>query len=217
MSGPFDAEIPPGHPRFFSLEGVDGSGKSTQLLLLADALRAKGFEVITPREPGGTPVSDRIREVLLSPDHPVAPEAELLLFSAARAQLVSQVIAPALAAGKVVLADRFGWSTWAYQGYGRGLDSARIRFLFRLACGEVWPCHSWLLDLPADRMRARLAEAGRGRDRMEGETVEFFERVRAGYLDIAKAHPGHFTVVDAVGERKAIHQTLLASVLQRLS
>jgi dTMP kinase len=216
MAGILDASIPAGHPRFFSLEGVDGSGKSTQLVLLADALRSKGFDVITPREPGGTPVSDRIRQVILSPDHPVAPEAELLLFSAARAQLVSEVIAPALLAGKVVLADRFGWSTWAYQGYGRGIDPARIRFLFQVACGGTWPSHSWLLDLPADRMRARLAEAGRGPDRMEAEKVEFFERVRAGYLEIAKAHPGHFTVLDAVGDREAIHASLLASVLKRL-
>jgi dTMP kinase len=216
MAGPSDASIPAGHPRFFSLEGVDGSGKSTQLVLLAEALRAEGYEVLTPREPGGTPVSDRIRQVLLSPDHPVAPEAELLLFSAARAQLVAEVIAPALEAGKVVLADRFGWSTWAYQGYGRGIDATVIRSLFRIACGGIWPSHSWLLDLPADRMRARLADAGRGPDRMEAEKADFFERVRAGYLEIAKAHPGHFTVLDAVGERGDIHKALWAQIRSRL-
>lgn len=211
-----EAGIPAGHPRFFSLEGVDGSGKTTQLSLLAEALRQQGFETVSIREPGGTPVSDRIREVLLSPDHPVAPEAELLLFSAARAQLVSEIIALALKAGKVVLADRFGWSTLAYQGYGRGLDQAPIRFLFRLACGDIWPSHSYLLDLPTELMRERLAIAGRGRDRMEGEKVEFFERVRRGYLDIAARHPGHFTVLEATQTPEALHRTLAERILARL-
>jgi dTMP kinase len=209
-------DVPIGHPRFFSLEGVDGSGKTTQLGLLAEALEARGREVVRIREPGGTAVSDRIRAVLLDPGHRVSPEAELLLFSAARAQLVSEVIEPALSAGKVVLADRFGWSTWAYQGHGRGLDPAVIRSLFRVACGDVWPSHSWLLDLPADLMRARLLGAGRGPDRMEGEKAEFFERVRKGYLEIAAAHPGHFTVMDATAAPEAIHGALAAQVLSRL-
>jgi dTMP kinase len=129
---------------------------------------------------------------------------------------VSQVIAPALASGKVVLADRFGWSTLAYQGHGRGLDPSAIRFLFRLACGGTWPSHSWLLDLPPAQIRARLAGAGRGPDRMEGEQAEFFERVSRGYRDIAAAHPGHFTVMDATGAREALHRTLVDQVLSRL-
>lgn len=208
--------IPAGHPRFFSLEGVDGSGKTTQLRKLSDALRSRGREVLCLREPGGTAVSDRIRAILLDPGHPVSPEAELLLFSAARAQLVAEVIAPALSAGKVVLADRFGWSTWAYQGFGRGLDPAVIRSLFRVACGEVWPSHSWLLDLPPSLMRGRLLGAGRGPDRLEGEKAEFFEKVRAGYLEIAAAHPGHFTVMDATADPEAIHAALAAQVLARL-
>lgn len=211
-----DSGIPAGHPRFFSLEGVDGSGKTTQLSLLAEALRKQGFETVSIREPGGTPVSDRIREVLLSPDHPVAPEAELLLFSAARAQLVSEIIAPALKAGKVVLADRFGWSTLAYQGYGRGLDQAPIRFLFRVACGDIWPSHSYLLDLPTGLMRERLAVAGRGKDRMEGEKADFFERVRRGYLDIAVRYPGHFTVLEATQTPEALHRILAERILARL-
>ena len=111
-----------GHPRFFSLEGVDGSGKTTQISLLVAHLKATGRDAISVREPGGTPVSDRIRSLLLDPENAIVPTAELLLYSAARAQLVSQVISPALSAGSVVIADRFGWSTMAYQGYGRGLD-----------------------------------------------------------------------------------------------
>lgn len=208
--------IPAGHPRFFSLEGVDGSGKTTQLARLAEALRAGGREVLCIREPGGTAVSDRIRAILLDPGHTVSPVAELLLFSAARAQLVSEVVAPALSGGKVVLADRFGWSTWAYQGHGRGLDPAVIRSLYRVACGEIWPSHSWLLDLPTSLMRERLAGAGRGPDRMEGERSEFFEKVRRGYLEIAGAHPGHFTVLDATADPESIHAALAAQVLDRL-
>jgi dTMP kinase len=196
---------------------VDGSGKTTQMGLLAEALRRSGYEILCIREPGGTRVGDRIREVLLAPEHDVVPEAELLLFSAARAQLVAEVIAPALAAGKVVLADRFGWSTWAYQGHGRGQDPERIRYLSRLACDGIWPSHSWLLDLPAERMRARLQGAGRGPDRMESEKQDFFERVRRGYLEIASAHPGHFTVVDAGGSPEAIHARIRDGLFARLA
>jgi dTMP kinase len=215
-SGDPTTAIPAGHSRFFSLEGVDGSGKTTQMALLSEALRRRGFETLCIREPGGTRVGDRIREILLAPGQSVAPEAELLLFSAARAQLVAEVIRPALEAGKVVLADRFGWSTWAYQGHGRGQDPERIRYLFRLACDGIWPAHSWLLDLPADRMRDRLREAGRGPDRMENEKQEFFERVRRGYLEIASAHPGHFTVMDAGASPESIHALILDSLLERL-
>lgn len=214
--GGSSASIPPGHPRFFSLEGVDGSGKTTQVGLLAEALRRRGFEALCIREPGGTRVGDRIREILLAPEHDIAPGTELLLFSAARAQLVAEVIAPALAAGKVVLADRFGWSTWAYQGHGRGQDPERIRYLSGMACDGIWPSHSWLLDLPAGRMRERLDSAGRGPDRLESENRDFFERVRRGYLEIAAAHPGHFTVVDAGGGPEGIHALIRDGLFARL-
>lgn len=201
-----------GKAGFFSLEGVDGSGKTTQLALLAERLRRSGREVVTVREPGGTPVSDRIRQLILSPDNPIVPAAELLLFSAARAQLVSQVIAPALEAGKVVLADRFGWSTLAYQGYGRGMDPAPIRELFRIACGDVWPFHSFLLDLPVSAMGARLAAGGRAADRMESESAAFFERVRLGYRRIAEDHSDRFTVIDAGQSPEAVHQAIIAGL-----
>lgn len=205
-----------GNPGFFSLEGVDGSGKTTQLALLAEHLRRAGREVVTVREPGGTPVSDKIRALILSPENPIVPAAELLLFSAARAQLVSQVIAPALKAGKVVLADRFGWSTLAYQGYGRGMDHGPIRELFRIACGDIWPLHSFLLDLPVASMRDRLAAGGRSADRMESESAAFFERVRLGYRRIAQENADRFTVIDAGQSPEAVQQAILAKLVPLL-
>jgi dTMP kinase len=207
---------PPGHPRFFSLEGVDGSGKSTQLALLSERLRAQGREVITVREPGGTPVSDSIRRILLDPANRVAPIAELLLFSAARAQLAEEVIGPALDAGQIVLADRFGWSTLAYQGYGRGLDQGDISELFRIACGSVWPAHSFLLDLPVAAIAARLEAGGRPADRMESAGEAFFAKVAAGYRAIADANPGRFTILDATRKPDELHAAIAAGVESRL-
>ena len=201
-----------GSPGFFSLEGVDGSGKTTQLALLAQALQKQGREVLTVREPGGTPVSDKIRQLILDPGNAIVPAAELLLFSAARAQLVAEVIAPALQAGKIVLADRFGWSTLAYQGYGRGMDAAPIRELFRIACREIWPHHSFLLDLPVANMRARLESGGRPADRMERESSLFFDRVRQGYLSIAKENADRFTVIDGSQPPETVHRALLAEL-----
>ncbi len=215
-SGP-GRELTQGHPRFFSLEGVDGSGKSTQLALLAEKLRSRGHEVITVREPGGAPVSDSIRRILLDPANQVAPAAELLLFSAARAQLADEVIGPALASGKIVLADRFGWSTLAYQGYGRGLAHADIFELFRIACGPVWPSHSILLDLPVTAIAARLVAGGRPADRMESAGDGFFAKVRAGYRAIAESNPGRFTVLDATRKPEELHAAILADLESRLA
>ena len=202
----------PGRPGFYSLEGVDGSGKSTQLALLADHLRASGRDVVTVREPGGTPVSDSIRKLLLDPANPIAPAAELLLFSAARAQLVEQVIAPALAEGKIVLADRFGWSTLAYQGYGRGLSQKRILELFSIACGSVWPAHSFLLDLPVAAIAGRLEAGGRPADRMESAGAGFFERVGEGYRAIAREYSDRFTVIDAARQPESVHQAIIGKL-----
>jgi dTMP kinase len=186
------------------------------LALLADRLRAQGREAVTVREPGGTPVSDAIRRLLLDPGNRIAPVAELLLFSAARAQLAEQVIAPALADGKIVLADRFGWSTLAYQGYGRGLDREPIFDLFRIACGPVWPTHSFLLDLPASEIAARLRSGGRAADRMESAGDGFFANVRAGYRSIAEAYPDRFTVLDASLPPGALHEAIAGELEGRL-
>jgi dTMP kinase len=146
--------------------------------------------------------------LLLSPDNAIVPAAELLLFSAGRAQLVAQVISPALEEGRIVLADRFGWSTLAYQGYGRGMDHAQISALFGIACGPVWPIHSFLLDLPVESMRERLAAGGRPADRMESENARFFERVRTGYLSIARENSERFTVLDAGKPAQDVHEAI---------
>lgn len=206
-----------GSPRFFSLEGVDGSGKTTQIALLMAQLRASGLEPISVREPGGTPVSDQIRRLLLAPENAIVPTAELLLYSAARAQLVAQIIDPALKAGKIVIADRFGWSTLAYQGYGRGLDRGKIRMLFDIACGSVWPLHSILLDIPVESMRARMAAEGRPADRMENENADFFQRVRLGYLEIAAENPDRFTVMDGTLPQEVLHRAILAKITALLA
>lgn len=209
--------FPAGHPRFFCLEGLDGSGKTTQIALLAEALRGAGYEPVCVREPGGTQLSDGIRALLLNKEHPVSPEAELLLFSAARAQLVSEVIAPALDDGKVVIADRFGWSTLAYQGFGRGIDKGKIALLFQVACGDTWPGHTFLLDLPVASIRARLQAGGRAPDRMEKEKDAFFEKVRDGYREIAKENADRFTVLDAARDAVVLQETIQAQVFSRLA
>jgi dTMP kinase len=174
-----------------------------------DHFKASGYPAISVREPGGTLVSNQIRNLLLAPENHIAPVAELLLYSAARAQLVSEVIDPALKAGKVVIADRFGWSTLAYQGYGRGLNHGQINILLDLACGPVWPIHSFLLDIPVATMRTRLLTEGRPADRMENENAAFFSRVCEGYRAIAVENGERFTVLDGTLPTETIHETIL--------
>jgi len=174
-----------GTGRLFAFEGVDGSGKSTQIRICAQSLLAAGREVVQVREPGGTPLSDAIRTLVLDPRHTVDARAELLLYMAARAQLVAEVIAPALQAGKIVLADRFGWSTLAYQGYGRGLDLNDIAALMGVACGPVWPDFIAVLDIEPGARKQRLLQQGRPLDRIESQGEEFFTRVRRGFLTLA--------------------------------
>jgi dTMP kinase len=205
---------------FFVLEGIDGAGKSTQAALLVEALERGGREVVRVRDPGGTPVSDRIRALLLSPENPVAPSAEVCLYAAARAQLVAEVIRPALEAGKVVVSDRFTWSTHAYQGAGRGLDAEHIAALERVACGGVLPAHVFVLDLdPADR-GARLESKGNGLDRMERENGEFFARVREGFLELARTRADRGTVLDARRPAEELHAEIfrkVTSILEKIS
>lgn len=183
-------------PRFVTLEGGEGAGKSTVIAALRDALQATGTEVVCTREPGGTPLAEQIRGLLLGNDHePPEPETELLLMFAARAQHVGQVILPALRRGAWVVSDRFTDASHAYQGGGRGLDHGFISELERCTVGIV-PGMTLLLDVPVDigLLRAR----GRGpSDRIEGERDEFFERVRASYRALAHADPGRFRVIDA--------------------
>jgi dTMP kinase len=186
--------------RFISFEGSEGCGKSTQLARLRARLEAEGKDVLLTREPGGTPAGERIRDLLQhDPEgEGLTPEAELLLFAASRAQLVREVILPALDAGTWVLADRFLDSTTVYQGVGRGLDLAAVSAINGFAVGDCLPDTTILLDLSVAEGRARIgARDGGAADRMEREPDSFFEKVRAGYLELAAANPERFAVLDA--------------------
>ena len=184
---------------FVSFEGPEGGGKTTQIQLLARWLREAGREVITTREPGGTRIGDAIRSVLLNPQHvEMRPEAEILLFSAARAQIVGEVIRPHLARGGVVLCDRFADSTLAYQGYGRELDLGVLRQITGFATGWLTPDLTICLDLPVvDGLRRKQGGDLAEWNRMEREELAFHERVRAGYLALAAGEPDRWFVVDA--------------------
>lgn len=184
------------HPRFISLEGGEGVGKTSALQAIADALAERG-EVVVTREPGGTPLGEDIRSLLLEDrGEPLSDHAELLMMFAARAQLVSQVIQPALARGAFVLSSRFVDSTYAYQGYGRGMDIRFIRSLDQ-ATLPVMPGTTFLLDLDVPTGRQRVESRGEGVDRIESEDDGFFERVRTGYQIRAVAEPSRFRLVDA--------------------
>jgi dTMP kinase len=188
---------------FITLEGIEGSGKSTQVQRLASNLRRRGLVVLTTREPGGCSIADAIRQILLHPaSTALVPRAELLLYAAARAQHVSEVILPALDQGAVVLCDRFLDATIAYQGHGRGLDLGLIEQLNSVATGGLLPDLTLLLDMPAEEglRRARQRNAGSSiqEGRFEAEAIDFHRRVRTGYLQLARQHQ-RFCVIDASG------------------
>lgn len=192
---------------FISLEGIDGSGKTTQARLLA---RALGENVALIREPGGTETGERIRELLKDPTLELDPMAELLLFCAARAELVAQVIAPALDRGRAVVSDRFSDSSVAYQGVARGLGAERVEEICDLATGGVWPDLTILLRLDPDRAAERIGR--RRADRFEGEGIELQRRVAEGYDEVARRHPERIRVIDGDAERGAVHAAVLAEV-----
>lgn len=182
---------------FITLEGPEGAGKSTNRDYLAQRLRDQGVEVLLTREPGGTPLAERIRELLLAPsDETMAVDTELLLMFAARAQHLEAVIKPALARGAVVLCDRFTDATYAYQGGGRGLPEERIALLERFVQGDLRPDLTLVFDLPVEIGLSRAAARGR-LDRFEQEQRSFFEAVRQTYLRRAQSAPGRYRVIDA--------------------
>ena len=192
---------------FISLEGIDGSGKTTQAKLLA---RALGDEVLLVREPGGTETGERIRQILKDPALELDPLAELLLFCAARAELVAQVVGPAREAGRDVVCDRFSDSSIAYQGAARGLGTERVEEICDLATGGVWPDVTILLRIDPERAATRIGR--RQADRFEEEGIELQQRVAAGYDEIARRHPERIRVVDADGDRDAVHAAVLAEI-----
>ncbi len=188
---------------FITFEGIEGSGKSTQIVLLANYLKSHGKRVTLTREPGGTPIGDQIRKILLDPENKALdPMAELLLYAAGRAQHLSEVILPALADGSIVLCDRFSDATLAYQGYGRGVDRKMIQDLGRIVTAGMRPDLTLLLDIDAAEglARARGRNNSRGLDaeaRFENEEIAFHKRVRQGYLALAEQEPERIRMVDA--------------------
>ena len=201
---------------FITLEGPEGSGKSSQIPALAQYLQEHGFDVLCTREPGGTSIGDQIREVLTSMDNPeLLPRTEILLFLAARAQLVAQVIKPALLAGKVVLCDRYGDSTLAYQGYGHGLDLDSLRAMLNFATEGLKPDLTLLMDLDIKTGLARKKSIDEW-NRLDAYELSFHERVRAGYLQLAEQEPERWQVVDAALPKDKVQTLLREIVLNRL-
>jgi len=197
---------------FIVFEGVDGSGKSTQLELLNRYLCTKQMQTYTTREPGGTPVGEKIRELLLDPGFSeIEGRTEALLYAAARAQLVAQVVRPRLNQGVVVLCDRYIDSTLAYQGYGRGMDVRFLSQINKLATDGLVPQLTVLLDLPPEEGLARSRKA-RPADRLEREALEFHRRVRAGYLKLAEQKQTNYLILDARRPIEELHQAICAAV-----
>jgi dTMP kinase len=192
---------------FISLEGIDGSGKTSQAKLLAAAL---GEDVVLVREPGGTKAGERIRELLKDPGLELDALAELLLFCAARAELVAEVIAPAQRGDRYVVCDRFSDSSVAYQGAARGLGIERVEEICDLATGGVWPDLTILLRIDPERAATRIGR--RKADRFEGEGIELQRLVADGYDEVARRHPERVRIVDADGDRQAVHEAVLAEV-----
>ena len=196
---------------FITLEGIEGSGKTSQIRSIEKWLHAAGHDCLTTREPGGTPIGGQIRSVLLNPENGnLAPTAELLLYMADRAQHLETVVKPALAMGKVVVCDRFFDATLVYQGYARGLDRQLIRQLHQLACSGMTPHLTLLLDLAPEAglarawRRIRSDSAHEKESRFEKEALGFHQRVRDGYLDLARREPGRFAIIDAANDQAAV-------------
>ena len=202
---------------FITLEGPDGSGKSSQLPALADYLRNAGYDLVVTREPGGTPVSDQIRDVLLKMVNvSIVPHTEILLFLAARAQHVDDLIKPSLKAGKIVICDRFSDSTLAYQGFGHQTDLTTLRKLLNFATDGLVPDLTLLLDVPVnvgfERKRANASEWNRLDDYVE----TFHQRVRQGYLALAREEPARWVVIDASQSKEEVQSAMREAIMARL-
>jgi len=203
---------------FITLEGPDGSGKTTQARLLAEWLREQGHEVVLTREPGGTDIGDQIRAVLHDPRNTTMDaRTEILLYSASRAQHVAQRIRPALAAGKIVISDRYADSTLAYQGYGRGLDLEALRTITGFATGGLTPDLTLCLDIaPREGLQRRRLGGGEW-NRLDREALEFHQRVRAGYLELAELEPERWVVIDGARSVEEVQAEIRALVKARLA
>ncbi len=198
---------------FVTFEGIDGCGKSTQLQLAAQALRSRGYEVMTTREPGGTPIAERIRGLVMSAEYDeMVHSCEVLLYLAARAQHVAERVRPALQQGIHVLCDRYQEATFAYQGYGRGMPLEMLRTINRFATDGLEPTLTLIFDVSVEVAHERMYAGGRVADRMEANGTEFHRRIRDGYLALAKAQPLRCVVLD--GEREV--ESLATEVVARI-
>ena len=198
--------------KFITFEGIDGSGKSTQLRMLAYELQSRGMDVVTTCEPGGTPLGRALREAFLETWEPVTPMAELLAFAADRAQHVEQLIKPSVQAGKLVISDRYADATYAYQGAGRGFPEEKVLEVIALATGGLKPDLTLFFDITVDEAVRRMAardETHTRKNRMDVEPEEFYSRVRDAYLGIAQREPERFRVIDAQRPADAIHNDVM--------
>jgi len=211
---------------FITFEGIEGSGKTTHMGLAAERLKSEGYPVFQTREPGGTPIGERIRSVLLSPEHAdMSPMAELLLYEASRAQLIEEHVRPEMEKGSLVLCDRYFDATTAYQGYGRGLDLNLVEGLNLIAGQGIEPDLTVLLECSVEQGLERVRNRYRNRmqgvdqgvlDRMEAEDKGFHERIRQGYLRLAEKHGERIRVVDASGDVEAVHGKVMDCLSQAL-
>jgi dTMP kinase len=208
------------HGKFITFEGIDGSGKSTQLRMLTSELRLRGFNVLMTMEPGGTPLGRRLREAFLETEENVSPLAELLLFAADRAQHVDFLVKPAIAEGKIVVSDRYADATFAYQGAGRGFPESTVNQVIELATGGLKPDLTLFFDLSVETALRRTdsrTDSGERKNRMDSETGDFYKRVRESYLQIAAREPERFRIIDAEGSTGEIQRRVVEIVSEFLA
>ncbi len=201
--------------KFITFEGIDGSGKSTQVRMLSSELLSRGYEVLTTCEPGGTPLGRRLREAFLETEENVSPLAELLLFAADRAQHVNFLLKPALEQGKIVISDRYADATFAYQGAGRGFPEKTVDQIIKLATDGLKPNLTLFFDLPIEKALSRTnsrSDSGTRKNRMDSEKTEFYERVRNAYLKIAEKEPNRFRIINAEGSTDEVQTSVVEIV-----
>jgi len=198
---------------FITFEGIDGCGKTTQIKLLKEYLESQGYKVLVTREPGAKGLGEKLREILLNYDDPVSSKCESFLFLADRAQHIDTIIKPAIDNGTIVLCDRHTDSTVAYQGYGRGIDIEQTKYLNNIATSGIKPDLTFIFDITVEKSLERV---GKTKDRMESAGIEFFERVRNGYIKIAKEEPSRVKLIDGISSIQTIHNLLKENLAKKV-